>query len=301
LSTASQEEELDVLCRILGGGIDQGCFLRPPPEHLIALTPEQQETLYAALEDRDQLHLPGIESVDGASPAEPPIVGDEPGWTILTQSCDLLRPYCMEPVVELAHTSLIEPDKAGAARLNSPRLIWLCDHTDGRCWMVDLRRRVLLPKHLLLQSTSVQPLADARTRKLFRHRISQRYGRDPVPDDIVERLQKPLKKVFSGSTAKAALASHFFALLAVRDGDKLLLLALRDDDKAAEPADKAFAEILQRLREADADHTIALAEESTVVTAGDLSLDLWLKSCKLGLDEISYGRRAGDGHAQPRV
>jgi len=301
LSTASQEEELDVLCRILGSGIDQGCFLRPPPEHLIAVSPEQQEILFAALADRPPVGLPSIDAGESLSLGELPIVGDEPGWTVLTQRCDLLRSYCVEPLVELAHTTLIGPDMAGPARLNSPRLLWLCDHTNDGCWMVDLRRRVLLPKHLVLQSTIVRPFADDRARKLFRHRVSQRHGRDPVPDDIVELLQKPLKKVFSGSNAKVELASHFFAFLAVRAESELLLLALRDDDKPAEPADRAFDEILRRLREGDTDQTIALAKESMVLTAGDLSLDLWLKSCKLSLDEISYGRRAGDDHAQPRV
>lgn len=273
--------------------------MRPPAHHLVPLTHPQQETLYAVVADRPAVEPPNPNSYESAGLVEPSIAGDEPGWTVLTQRCDLLRPYCMEPLVELARTTLADSDSASQARLNSPRLAWLCDHEDDRCWMVDLRQRVLLPKHLLLESRIVQPLADDRTRKQFRLRVSQRYGRDPVPDDIVELVQRPLKKVLSGSAPRIELASHFFAFLAIRDREEILLLALLDDDKSLQQATEAFEGILERFKKIP--NTAKLARESTVLTAEQLSFDLWLRGWKLSLDEISYSRRAGEDHAQPRV
>jgi hypothetical protein len=301
LAKASQQEERNVLHVILRSGIDQGCFLRPSPEHLASLTDTQQEALYAVLAERPEVEPPGSAGDASAPPDRSPIAGDEPGWAVLTQRCDLLRSYCTEPLVELARTTLVDSADANRTRLNSPRLVWLCDHDDDRCWVVDLRRRAMLPKHLLPRSTIAQPLADDRARKLFRHRVSQRYMRDPVPDDIVDLVQKPLKNALTGSTTRVELAGHFFAFLAVRGVDDVLLLALLDDDKPREQAEEAFGNIMERLKKACPQNGSWLAPESGVFTAGDVSLDLWLTSCKLSLDEISYGRRAGEGHAQPRV
>jgi hypothetical protein len=286
-----------VLDRILASGIDQGSFLRPPENQLAVLSDEQLGRLLEDVSGRSACG-PSIEDpFAGQDPPAAAIDGDGPGWVVLTQRCDLVRDYKVEPLVELACAELVtDLDIIAQARSNSPRYVFLAERGDG-AWVVDLRRRAWLPKYLLPGQRAVQPLATARARKRFRLRLGQRYWRDPVPDDIVRDVQRPLRDALRGGRDRVRLGGYFSEWLGMRDGDKVLVLAILGDGKDRREAEAAFEELLAKLKPEVRER---LAPESSVVSVDDISLGLWLDAFKFDFDDISYGRRADDDHATPR-
>jgi len=226
LTASSEAVEREVLDRILASGIDQGAFVRPPQHQLAVVADERLARLLRDVSARASCS-PGVEDpFFDRDPPQGPIDGDEPGWVVLTQRCDLIRAYRIEPLVELARAEPVtDRDILDQARSNSPRYIVLAERPDG-AWVIDLRRRAWLPKHLLPDQDAVQPLATARARKRLRLRLGQRYWRDPVPDDIVRDVQRPLREALRRSRTRVRLGGYFSDWLGVRDGDKVLVLAI---------------------------------------------------------------------------
>jgi hypothetical protein len=285
-----------VLDRILASGVDQGSFLRPSQDQLVVLDDEGLGRLLEDVSTRRPCS-PSIEDpfADRDRPAAA-IDGDKPGWVVLTQRCDLIRAYQVEPLVELARAEPVTDDRIlEQARSNSPRYVFLAERPDG-AWVIDLRRRAWLPKHLLADQSAVQPLTNARAVKRLRLRLGQRYWRDPVPDDIVRDVQRPLRDALRRSRARVRLAGHFTEWLGVRDGDKVLVLAILGEDKDRREAETAFDDLLANL---PPEVRARLAPESAVVDVNDISFGLWLDSFKFDFDEISFGRRAAEDHATP--
>lgn len=163
--------------------------------------------------------------------------------------------------------------------------------------MVDLRRRAWLPKHLLPHQRAVQPVTTTRARKRLRLRLGQRYWRDPVPDDLVRDVQRPLRAALRSSRSGVRLGGYFSEWLGVREGDQVLVLAILGDGKDRREAESAFDQILAKLRP---EVRRRLAPESSVVGVFDISLGLWLEAFKFDFDDISYSSRADDDHATPR-
>ena len=172
--------------------------------------------------------------------------------------------------------------------------MFLAERPNG-AWVVDLRRRAWLPKHLLPGQDAAHPLPDARARKRFRLRIGQRYWRDPVPDDIVRDVQRPLHDAFDRSRARVRLGGYFSEWLGIRDGDKVLVLAVVGEGKDRREAEAAFDELLTKLKPELRDR---LAPETAVVDVDDISLRLWLDAFKFDFDDISYGRRADEDNLE---
>jgi hypothetical protein len=192
---------------------------------------------------------------------------------VLTQRCDLIRDYRVEPLVELAGAEPVTDRRIlDQARSNSPRFVFLAERPDG-AWVVDLRRRAWLPKYLLAGQDAVQPLPNVRARKRFRLRIGQRYWRDPVPDDIVSDVQRPLHDALDRSRARVRLGGLFSEWLGIRGGDKVLVLAILGEGKDRREAEAAFDELLAKLKP---DVRERLAPESAVVDVDDIAWGLWL-------------------------
>jgi hypothetical protein len=296
LTASTQEDERTVLDRILASGVDQGCFVRPSPDQLAAVDHERLERLLDDVSTRPA-SCPSID--DPYTDHDPPsagIDGDEPGWVVLTQRCDLIRAYQVEPLVELARVTPVTDERIlQQARSNSPRYIALAERPGG-AWVIDLRRRGWLPKHLLPDLEVVQPVPDARALKRLRLRLGQRYWRDPVPDDIVRDVQHPLRDALRGSRARVTRASYFSEWLGLRDDDKVLVLPVLGQGKNRREAEAAFDEVVADLAP---DVRERLAPESSVVSVDDISFGLWLDAFKFDFDEISYGRRADADHATP--
>jgi hypothetical protein len=298
---SSATEEQQTLHAILEAGVDQGWFLRPDGDVLVSPSPFDSDRFFELLRDREPVRLERPDPwAEGPPPAQQ-IAGDRPGWVALTQRCDIVRSYVAEPLVELARASRLDGDAAAAAKTNSPRFVAFADATGGGVWAADLRRRASIPKGLLLAQPDLAPVIDTdRSRKRFRLRVGQRYWRDPVPDDLVDALQRPLRDAVRGSAARIATLQHFSMLMGQRadDGRVLVLAIAREGNEAEAQADwDALMELLeQRAPEA---HALIEPEESGVYSSDDVSLGLWLDCFKFDFDELTYGRRASDEQADP--
>ncbi len=207
----------------------------------------------------------------------------------------------MEPIVELARARTVEGPDAAAAKTNSPRLVAFAEGADGVVWAADLRQRAWIPKlNLPLQPDLTQPIARDRARKHFRLRLGGRYWRDPVPDDLVNALQRPLRDAVKGSTSRISKLRNFLMWLGLRtDGEQALVIAVASDDRRAE-AEADWLELMSHLESSKPDaHALIEPHESGVYSVSEVSLDLWLRSFKFDFDEVTYSRRADDGHAEP--
>ena len=303
LCDAAAEDEVAVLDAILTTGVDQGWFLRPDPADLIV-----DPTVIDQIHDEAATRSPARPSkadpwATGGPPADP-IPGDEPGWVVLTQRCDLVRAYAVEPLVELAPAFVItDANDARAARLNSSRFVAITDLDKSSCWAVDLRRRAWLPKdRLVTQSTLVQPLPSDRARKRFRLRLGQRYWRDPVPDDLVETLQRPLRDAFANSSERVARMANFIGLWGERvPPDKVLVVAVFADKMKRGDAEADWEEVVKILAKRKPEAAALLDEDSNAYHVDDLSLGQSLDMFKFDLDELTYGKKASTEQAEPAL
>jgi len=141
----TEEQELEVLHEILRSGIDQGWFLRPSLDELLWPEPRQVEQFFDLLSGRPNVRLTEGDPWALTSPSVEPMPGEEPGWVVLTQRCDLVRPFRAEPVVEVARARRVEGTDATAAKTNSPRLVAFREDDEGTTWAADLRQRAWIP------------------------------------------------------------------------------------------------------------------------------------------------------------
>jgi hypothetical protein len=302
LIDAGADDEGAVLHGILERGVDQGWFCRPNDGEMVAATMPELESFYELISSRPQVALKQDDPWEAEDPPVIEIEGQEPGWIVVTQRCDLVRSYCQEPLVELARGRLVtDTGEARAARLNSPRLIAVADGPKKSAWAADLRQRALLPKDVLLQQELFQPVRNSRARKALRLRLGQRYWRDPVPSHLVETLQRPLIQALSKSKSRAATAENFEALLGEQlDDGTVLVMAIVASGKSRDDAESDWNEVIEILGNTNPEALRVIEPiESGVYSRIDLSLDQWLSMFKFDLDEVTYGKKASDKQAEP--
>jgi hypothetical protein len=303
LLACGADEEGAVLDKILADGHNQGWVLCDCDSAVISLSPQQAEILVARAGQRDVVMPSQGDAWADAQPPARPVPDQSSCWAVLTQRCDLVRSFAVEPVVEVARIVKLDAETgAPAARSNSPRLIYLADANDGSVWAVDLRQRAVVPKHALQSITAVPAIDTERAQKRFRLRLGQRYWRDPVPDDLVDTLQRPLIDAVRKSATRIARFENFAMWLGLRaDDNQVIVLAVAADgrlDQAREDWDEVMTILTNRSAAAAA---LIEPNDSGVYAADDISLGLWLDSFKFDFDELTYGRRAGETNAEPPV
>jgi hypothetical protein len=301
VTAATPAEEQRTLGSILESGLDQGWFLRPSDDLLLNPTPAELVRFYNVVSARDIVRPTCPDPWATSAPAARPIPGPQPGWVILTQRCDLIGAYANEPLVEFARATQVDGPAAATAKANSARSIAFADAGGGALWAADLRQRVWLPKTLLLDQPDLTPAIEGdRAQKRFRLRLGQRYWRDPVPDDLVDALQRPLRDAVKNSAQRIATLRNFTMLLGLRNDDgRVLVLAVAEEGRETE-AESDWGQLMELLRRrAPGAHALIDADSSGVYTHEDISLGLWLDSFKFDFDELTYSRRADPEHATP--
>lgn len=300
VAACGYDEERELLHEILSSGIDQGCFLRCDDEALLSPAPAEMERFLETMEKRPSIGLTEPDPWADGGPAAQPIGGDEPGYIVLTQRCDLVRALRVEPLVEVARAVRIQGDAVAAAKVGSPRFVAFAPAEGGGVWAADLRQRACLPKPQLLQTEPAPAIEGERARKQFRQRLGQRYARDAVPTDLVDTFQRPLRDAVKRSKPRIAQLGNFTAWLGQRTDDgHVIVYAVAADGREVE-AEEDWLELMEWLEGKLPDvHGLIEPEVSGVYTADDLTFGLSLDAFKFDFDEISYSSRAGDDHAPP--
>lgn len=297
LFSQSSEEEREVLNAILSAGLDEGWIVRPRPDQLITDS-ALVERVVDGLDGRPQA-WPDIEDPwrDGLPPP-PRDLGDEPAWVVLSQRCDLIRGYALEPFVELARVSRItDKAEARAATINSSRLIAIASDDRGLL-AADMRSRAWIPKNEIVAVGCHATIAESSKHKRFRHRLGGRYARDAVPDDLRDGFAVPLSKAFSKG-ARNRLLRHFTALLGRREGDRVMVLAIIDPNASEEAALLDWEEALAELHRISPAARELVHPDSQALPEWDLSLSEYLDTFKFDFDSLSYGSGAAEGHSPP--
>lgn len=302
LLECSADRERRVLDKILTDGHDQGWVLAGCDAAVLAPSPAQAAAFFKRAGERPPTKPTVADTWAETMPPAQPVPEERSIWAILTQRCDLVRSFAQEPLVEVAPVVELAHSEAVAAKTNSPRLIYLTDLPDAGTLAVDLRRRAAIPKHALSAIAATPVIDNERAHKRFRLRLGQRYWRDPVPDDLVDTLQRPLIEAVKKSTARIARFESFTMWLGMRtEQGKVVVVAVAAEDSHANAEDD-WNEVLKLLHKREPDAAALIApDESGVYAVDDISLGTWLDSFKFDFDEITYSRRAGDAHAEPPV
>lgn len=294
-----EDVEREALEAILQAGFDQGCFIRPNADDLVNCPPDRLDEHLDALRERVPQGPRIDDPFERVSLEATGIEGRERGYVILTQRCDLIRSIADEPFVELASARYrTEDDLIHAARMGSPRWAMLA-HEDEGAWIVDLRSRTLLPKHMLpTLGSPVLPLAPGKERRGFADRVSRRHYRQAVPTDIIDQVQRPLAEHLKKSNKRRRQTEPFSDILARRDGDGVRLLGVLDSNAGRAQATAAFHEILAGLQSKAGTR---IAEESTAVTIGDLTMEVWFDddTYRLDMDHLTWSSKASEQAAEP--
>lgn len=299
LLACSEEREREALDKILTDGHDQGWVLSDCADDVLTVTPAQAETLHRRADQRARTEPSVSDPWSEQPPSALPIPDAAEHWAILTQRCDLVRSIAVEPLIEIARVVKLESGAAAAAKTNSPRLVFLTDAADGSVWAADLRQRAFMSKLSVLSMTATPAVAGARAQKRFRLRLGQRYWRDPVPDDLVESLQRPLINAVRTSRTRIARFENFSMWLGLRGESGVVVIAVAQEDRKA-GAEEDWGAVVNLLSE-KAPQAVELLDldESGVFTADDVPLSLWLDTFKFDFDELTYARRAADSSAEP--
>lgn len=301
----SEEDERSLLETMLTEGWDQGCLiahsadLRPP-----GLAPHMIDELLSRVAARRSMHPAGDADDPSAGDSTPHCVphDEKSGLLVLSQRCDIIKPLCLEPLVEvaLAHRSSDDDLLAATRRGSSACYLHLADIGEGEGWLVDLRTRGHLPKHWLGDRAPAQLLAPGRQRRRFAIRLGERSSRVPVPTAIVNEFQNKLRGWLYASAARRRLCAHFsdLLLLPADDGSWALIAILgdgKDADQAAADFEILLGKIIKRV-----DPFPVSTEYSGVLRPEELAYADYLAAYPLDFRNVTYGSRSvGTGQAEP--
>lgn len=305
----SQEEEAALLKRLTESGWEAGCWLRPPPEQILTATQQEVSEFLEGLSGRTGFEREPVDEPFSNGLPHAPIEGEEPCYIILAQRCDLVGLLKAEPLVELAPAAICkEKSRIANAWRNSPREFPVEPEAD-ESFIVDLRYRFFMTKLDLATHEPKQALPDDdRVRLSFVLRTGQRYTRAAVPDNLVEKVVRPLRDLVVGDSEANRLFTEWALFHGGRREEKPGVQAVYevnisdvDDDESArleqelhEQAEDKFQSIINELPP-EAKEELDLDEPRTqAIAETELTVIRWRLSWKLEWDAETFG---GDADA----
>jgi hypothetical protein len=304
----TQQEEVELLKRLIENGWEAGCWLRPNAGQLLTATQEEITEFLEALRGRPGFARDAAEDPFPNGRPQEPIEGREPCYIILSQRCDIVGVLKNEPLVELAPAVLCtDKGRIKNAWRNSPRDFPIDPRVD-ETFVVDLRYRYFITKLDLASLTPQQALPadepEYKIRERFVLRTGQRYTRAAVPDKLMERVVEHLAKIVQGDDEANEIFTEWALFHGGQREKKPGLVAtyqlnidetLDEDEKARledeirQTAEDKFEAVIAALpNEAKAELELDDAHRTQAISETDLTVAKWRLSWKLEWDAESF-------------
>ena len=295
------DAEGELLDHILASGWEQGCLLdlgdglRPP-----AFSPGAIRLLLDRLDGREARYPSGADPFE-AKPLTQSDPGErEEGYLVVSQRCDLIKGIATEPLVSVGYAFRCQPGSlvsAARARTSATHL-YLCDVSDGNAWLLDLRSLGYVPKTWLSERAPIHLIEPGLARRRFARDLGARSSRAPLPAELVDCVQNPLRDWLYNAAKRRELCEPFSEFLLIDGDDGWGLLAIlgegQDADVAAEKFDQLFKQIDTKLDDFPFDK-----DASDVLRLDQLNAADYLTAHRLDLDRVTYGSRSTEAHSEP--
>lgn len=305
LHELDRDAEQELLDEILQKGWDQGCLVKLGPDREPpSLSPAAVQELVRQLQTREVCY-PAVADpfeTDALACGDPGDLRD--GYVVLAQRCDLIKGVAVEPLVAVgrAHRT---PDAAlisSARAATSATHLHLANAPEGEAWLLDLRVAGYIPKTWLADIDPVHLVDPGLRRRLFARGLGNRSARAPVPNEIVDGLQRPLRDWLYQSATRRKLCEPFSDLLLLpAPADEWALLAVYDIDVDSELATQNFDELFAAIREKVPSFPLS-EEDSDAIPIDQITALDFLSAHRLDFDKVSFGSKSPSGdHAEPRL
>jgi hypothetical protein len=299
------DAEQKLLEEILERGWDQGCLLSLPLEsEPSSFSPAHVKDLTGRLATREAAYPAVPDPFEG----EPLACGDPgdltEGYLVLTQRCDLIKGIATEPFVAIGRAfRSSDPALNSSARARtSATHLHLSDAADGEAWLLDLRAQWQVPKTWLSEAEPIHLIEPGLPRRRFARGLGNRSARAPVPTEIVDGLQRPLRDWLYQSAGRRGLCEPFCDLLLLQTpGGEWALLGVYDTDVDAELATEKFDGLFGAIRGKVPSFPLS-EEDSDAIRIDQISAADFLSAHRLDLDKVSLGSKSAAGsQAEPRL
>lgn len=303
LLSLDAKAEGELLNQILTSGWDQGCLLElGDGVQLPATSPPAIRLLLERLDGREARYP--SEGLADPFETEPLAQGNpgerEEGYLILSQRCDLIKGIATEPLVSVGlafrcdRASLVSAARAGSSATH----LYLCNVGHGEAWLLDLRSLGYVPKTWLSDRDPIHLIEPGLARRRFGRGLGARSSRAPLPTELVDRVQNPLRDWLYKGAERRALCEPFSEFLLIEGPDGWGFLAIlgegEDADAAVERFDRLFEQIDAKLDDFPFDK-----DASDVIRLDQLSAADYFTAHRLDLDRVTYGSKASAEQASP--
>jgi hypothetical protein len=299
------EAEQKLLDEILDRGWDQGCLLSLPPRvEPSSFSPAHIKDVTARLTTRGAAYP----AVPDPFETEPLACGDpgdlQEAYLVLTQRCDLIKGIATEPFVAIGR-AFLSSDQAmnSSARAHtSATYLHLSDAANGEAWLLDLRAQWTIPKTWLAEIEPIHLIKPGLPRRRFARGLGNRSARAPVPTEIVDGLQRPLRDWLYQSAARRSLCEPFSDLLVLpAAAGEWALIGIYDVGLNAEVATEKFDHLFEEIRGRVPSFPLS-EDDSDAIPIDQISAADFLSAHRLDLDKVSFGSKSTAGNqAEPRL
>jgi hypothetical protein len=221
-----------------------------------------------------------------------------PGFVILTQTCDIVRPCQKRPFVEIAPLVEVNPDNMlEIQRGYRPQYAYI-PGVSGQNLVADLDRVMTVEKAVVARWKRVVGCRTDDEARALAQAISRKRARVAFPDDfneLVGALHNRIKKKHDKDSpeGKALLALHEIRARAApfwqAEAVELIFYFIRDDNEVTFQG-KNWSDLLGQWLELVPKKGRYASIDGVVVTYDDLTAREYLESDRLDLDHLSLPR-----------
>lgn len=223
------------------------------------------------------------------------VTEDTPGFMLVTQTCDIVRPADARPFVEICPLVAVPSNRLASIKAGKmPRYVY-AHAVSGVEYAADLDRITTIEKPLLAGISPTRSAANATPdqRKQLSSALARKRARTAFPDDFnrfIEPLQKRIVSKHAKGSPEGLFLDWMYEIRVRPDPDWTadsitvwLFAIFRTGSELTPDADEQLETLLSRVEPSD-----KFVLEGRIVTLESFSAANYLGSDPLDLDALSY-------------